>query len=44
MVAEEYDVEWDESKEEGDEVVREELAKARKAKEGSKKKKDEEDE
>ncbi|KAK0261105.1 hypothetical protein LTS09_004368 [Friedmanniomyces endolithicus] len=34
MVAEEYDVEWDERKEEGDEKVAEELRKARRAKEG----------
>ncbi|TKA46676.1 hypothetical protein B0A55_13588 [Friedmanniomyces simplex] len=44
MVAEEYDVEWDERKEEGDEKVQEELRKARRAKEGKNEdKKDKED-
>lgn len=34
LVAEEYDVEWDETKDEGDEKVREALRKERKRKEG----------
>ncbi|KAK3115186.1 hypothetical protein LTR53_005735 [Teratosphaeriaceae sp. CCFEE 6253] len=36
MVADEYDVEWDEAGEAGDEKVREELQKARRSKEGKK--------
>ena len=44
MVAEEYDVEWDETKDEGDEKVREALRKARRRKgEAEKKQKDADD-
>ncbi|KAK4958986.1 hypothetical protein LTR10_003785 [Elasticomyces elasticus] len=43
MVADEYDVEWDERKEEGSEKVAEELRKARQAANGSKKKKGKDD-
>lgn len=41
-IANEYDVEWDEMKEEGDERVHEALRKDRKKKEGSKEKDDDE--
>ncbi|KAK5682724.1 hypothetical protein LTS10_005854 [Elasticomyces elasticus] len=43
MVADEYDVEWDERKEEGSEKVAEELRKARRAADGGKKKKGKDD-
>ncbi|KAI7301882.1 hypothetical protein KC315_g16389 [Hortaea werneckii] len=43
MVADEYDVEWDESKDEGNEKVAEELRKHRKKKNGGKSGKEEKD-
>ncbi|KXT17613.1 hypothetical protein AC579_10143 [Pseudocercospora musae] len=43
MVAEEYDVDWDETKDEGDEKVREALRKERKKKEAGNKEKEKDD-